>query len=203
MLRHPFRALRPYLGCLSERVKPNPFHEVVGDLGRYLGRLYAALAVAEELVLAHLVHEVGVERVAHGALLGMGEHRRELAPEGAREQKLAVGGAGRSLDAVHHAGLRVALAELGDDVEAVILLALDAQALHGELAHAVADGHERAAVAMELEGPLWRCVRGGHDTPPKGKARFTSSRTAFAATRTNAPPRLDSSTSTDYLSPHS
>src|SRR5665647_1032898 len=164
----------------------DPLDEVVGDLEGDLGGLDAALAVAEELVLAHLVHEVGVERIAHGALLRMGEHGRQLAPEGAREQELAVGGASGGLDAVHHAGLRVALAELGDDVEAVILLALDAQALHGELAHAVADGHERAAMAMELEGPLWRCVRGGHDTPPKGKARFTSSRTAFAATRTRS-----------------
>ena len=25
MLRHPFRALTPYLGCLSGRVKPNAF----------------------------------------------------------------------------------------------------------------------------------------------------------------------------------
>src|SRR5450759_2758267 len=160
----------------------DPPDQVVGDLRGYLRGLDAALAVAEELVLAHLVHEVGVERIAHGAFLRMGEHGRQLAPEGAREKQLAVGGAGGRLDAVHNAGLRVAFAQLRDHVEAVIFLPLDAQALHGELAHAVADGHERAAVAVELEGPLgWYVLWRGHGTP-LGNARFTRQKTAFAAT---------------------
>ena len=143
-----------------------PGDHLVGDLDRNLRGLDAALAIGEELEGAEAVQKRRLEGVADGALVGVVEDGGQLAVEGLGHDHLAVGGARRGLQAVGHARLRVPLADLREDEEAVVLLALDAKALHGELAHAVPERHERAAVAVELEGPLGWCVRRGHVTPP-------------------------------------
>src|SRR5665648_1208895 len=70
MLRHPFRALRPYLGCLSERVKPNADHLAAAVLMHRVGdheRLGAHLAGLPDLLGLGVQPEVGVAAL-QGAL---------------------------------------------------------------------------------------------------------------------------------------
>lgn len=49
MLRHPFRALTPYLGCLSERVKPR-HEEEIAQLRAEIERLRQLVVSAAEVL---------------------------------------------------------------------------------------------------------------------------------------------------------
>jgi hypothetical protein len=48
----------------------------------------------------------------------------------------------------------VALAQFGEDEEAVVGLLFHAEIGQRQFAHAIANGHERALVAVKLEGPV-------------------------------------------------
>jgi hypothetical protein len=56
----------------------------------------------------------------------------------------------------------VTFTEFREDKEAMIRFALNAQLLHGQSAHTVAEWHERTLVTVKLECPSGRNECGGH-----------------------------------------